>query len=145
MVTTCQNSSRASGDHLRLSAIVPMARISGQGPECGHFVQATHIHLLRLGVNQSSESWGDSNGHDASYLRRCVVERIVGPLSGDDGRIMIGVMLQWTHCIERAAKAEEDSHCVGDADAQDTLRRIAASWRRLALSCQFMEGVEVPP
>jgi len=73
------------------------------------------------------------------------VERIVGPLSGDDGRIMIGVMLQWTHCIERAAKAEEDSHCVGDADAQDTLRRIAASWRRLALSCQFMEGVEVPP
>ena len=70
----------------------------------------------------------------------------MGPLSRDDGRVVIGaLMLQWTYCIERAAKAEDDSHCVGDPDAQDTLRRIAASWRRLAESCQVTEGAEVPP
>jgi hypothetical protein len=69
----------------------------------------------------------------------------MGHLSGDDGRVVTGVViLQSTYCIERAAKAEEDSHCIGDLDAQDSLRRVAACWRRLAESCQFMEGVELP-
>jgi hypothetical protein len=70
----------------------------------------------------------------------------MGHLPGDDERVVIGaVSLQLAYCVERAAKAEEDSHCIGDVNAQDSLRRVAASWRRLAESCQFVEGVDVPP
>jgi hypothetical protein len=90
--------------------------------------------------------WRQSNGRDASRVSRCVVGWIMGRLSGDDERVVISaVILQPAYCIERAAKAEEDSHCIGDMDAQDSLRRVAASWRRLAESCQFVEGVEVLP
>jgi hypothetical protein len=47
-------------------------------------------------------------------------------------------------CLERAAKAEEAAHHAGNPDAQEALQRIADSWRRLAVSYEFIEDCESP-
>jgi len=47
-------------------------------------------------------------------------------------------------CLERAAMAEEAAHYAGNRHAQEALRRIADSWRRLALSYEFAEDCELP-
>jgi hypothetical protein len=48
-------------------------------------------------------------------------------------------------CLERAAKAEEAAHHTGNRDARETLQRIADSWRRLAVSYEFIEDTERRP
>jgi hypothetical protein len=45
-------------------------------------------------------------------------------------------------CLERAAKAEEAAHHAGNRDAREALQRIADSWRRLAVSSEFIEDTE---
>ena len=45
-------------------------------------------------------------------------------------------------CTERAAKAEEASEIACDDGTRESLQRIAASWRRLAETYQFVEGIE---
>lgn len=107
-------------------------------------------NILRLSVNRRfyrAVSYGEiANEHDAPRLPRSVLGRVVGPVSKHDRRIVKHIeMLKSTYCIERAGKAEDDSHCVGDVEAQAVLRRIAASWRRLAESCQQLECVETAP
>jgi hypothetical protein len=45
-------------------------------------------------------------------------------------------------CLERAAKAEEAANHAGNRDAREALQRIADSWRRLAVSSEFIEDTE---
>ncbi|MBO0759203.1 MAG: hypothetical protein J2P54_25465 [Bradyrhizobiaceae bacterium] len=48
-------------------------------------------------------------------------------------------------CLERAAKAEEAAHHAGNRDAQEALQRIADSWRRLAVSYEFIGDTDRRP
>src|SRR5262249_15616645 len=45
-------------------------------------------------------------------------------------------------CAERAMRAEEASEIAGDEGTRESLQKIAASWRRLAATYQFVEGIE---
>jgi len=55
------------------------------------------------------------------------------------------MILKSAECLERAAKAEEAAHHAGDRDAREALQRIADSWRRLAVSFEFIEDTERRP
>jgi hypothetical protein len=55
------------------------------------------------------------------------------------------MILKSAECLERAAKAEEAAHHAGNRDAREALQRIADSWRRLAVSCEFIEDTERRP
>jgi hypothetical protein len=48
-------------------------------------------------------------------------------------------------CLERAAKAEEAAHHAGSRDGWEAMQRIAESWRRLAVSSEFIEDTERRP
>lgn len=52
------------------------------------------------------------------------------------------MILKSAECLERAAKAEEAAHHAGNRDAREALKRIADSWRRLAVSSEFIEDTE---
>lgn len=54
-------------------------------------------------------------------------------------------MIPKRECLERAAKAEEAAHHAGNPDARKALQRIADSWRRLAVSYEFIEDTERRP